>query len=352
MAAIVATLPTLALVALALSGVVFLCTVAVFVRKLAERLVRYLLRPLRAKRREKIDNLLKAYDARLIDRLPQGGSDCRDYLVSMAQNVEGDIAERLLHIYRQQGFLAADLGAINSSWQHRRVAALARLRAFRFPLGDQQWQQLMSSAEPWFRWAVMDYLVMVQGKNSFRWLALYLGGSMTVPQGNLMHLIARYGQTHAESLPFILEHWQDGNVRRAVLKTLSLYPVPGSAEAIRRSFHLLSPPEVILVGLNALKVHPDFDNITFLQQFSWHEDWRVRLHLVDAISSYPSATELLDILALDGCFEVRCQAASALVQLGAEDTIAAIVSQKDHPCRPLFASAATGRSLSRTFRVA
>lgn len=352
MAAMIATLPILALLALGLSGLVFLAAVLVFARKLSARLVLFLMGPARAKRREKIDNLLKAYDARLLEHLPKGDRDIRDYLVSMAENVEGDVAEQLLHIYRQQGFLAADLTAIGSDWQHRRVAALARLRAFRFPLKDRQWQRLMSYSEPWFRWAVMDYLVMVQGKNSFRWLALYLGGSMTVPQGNLMHLIARYGQTHAESLPFILEHWQDGNVRRAVLKTLSLYPVPGSADAIRRSFHLLSPPEVILVGLNALKVHPDPGNITFLQQFSFHEDWRVRLHLVDAISSYAAATELLDILALDGCFEVRCQAASALLRLGADDTIAAIVSQQDHPCRPMLAGASPSRVLGRTFRVA
>lgn len=350
MATLLTPLPILAWIVLALSSIVLFGAFAVFGRKLVERLIGFLTGPARSRRRAKIDNLLRSFDGSLLKTLPKGDAASRDYLVSMAENVEGEVSDRLLAIYRHQGFLSQDLEALSSDWQHRRVSAVARLRAFRYPLTDSQWTMLMAHSEPWFRWAVMDYLVMVQGKNSFRWLALYLGGSVAIPQGNLMHLIARYGQAHAESLPFILEHWQDVTVRRAVLKTLSLYPVPGSAPAIRQSFHLLSPPEIILVGLSALKVHPDGENVAFLQQFSWHEDWRVRLHLVDAISSYPDAIELLDRLALDGCHEVRCQAASAMVQLGppAEDKIAAILAEAQHPCRPLLESAALGRS----FRVA
>lgn len=350
MASILATLPALAWLAFLLAALVFVAAGAVFTRRLVLRIRGFLKGPSFSKRRTKIDNLLKGYDASLLDTLPPAKTDIRDYLVSMAENVEGDVNQRLLAIYRHQGYLEADLEDLDSRWQFKRVHAVARLRAFKYPLADKQWQKLMTSRQHWFRWAVMDYLVMVQGKNSFRWLALYLGGSLSIPQGNLMHLIARFGQAHAESLPFILEHWQDTDVRRAVLKTLSLYPVPGCAPAIRRSFHLMAPAEVTLVGLSALKVHPDPDNIEFLTQFVWHEDWRVRLHLVDALSSYPEAVELLAGLALDGCFEVRCQAASALVQLGpvAGNKIDEILAVAQHPSRILLATATAGR----TYRVA
>lgn len=348
MATILATLPLFAWLALGLSAIVFAIAAGVFSRKVGQRLRLFLCGPGRAKRRAKIDNLLKAYSSSMLDHLPAANNDTRDYLVSMAQSVDGEVSRRLLDIYRHQGYLDADLERIESWWLNRRVHAIARLRAFKYPLSDGQWQRLMRARQPWLRWAVMDYLVMVQGKNSFRWLALYLGGEMTIPQGNLMHLIARFGQTHAESLPFILEHWQDMDVRRAVLKTLSLYPVPGCAEAIRRSFDLMAPAEVILVGLSALAAHPDGANTEFLKQFVWHDDWRVRLHLVDALSHSPDAIELLAGLALDGCFEVRCQAASALVQLGpvAGDAIDSILSEAQHPSRILL------ESPGRTYRVA
>lgn len=281
----------------------------------------------------KVDEFLLSYDLDIAKRISSRNRYLKNYLKDLADAVDGDVTERLLDLYIVLGYLHQDLARIESWWYFRRVDALTHLRAFQYRLTDRHWDKLLTETRWEFRWATMEYYVSVKGKHSLNRLVAFLSAKKNIYQGNLHHLLAHFASINAESIAYLLRFSDDDRLREALLRTLSIYPVPGSENAIRSSFNFMSSPSVIIAGLAALEVHPESENYDFLKQFSLHEDWQVRSLLAKNLRHYTRSVDMLEKLSIDGSFEVRTHVAGSLAELlpYSGRVVADILAEDNHP---------------------
>lgn len=292
-----------------------------------------------AEDKAKVNAYLQTLDTSIVTRIISPSIYLKNYIRQLAETVDGDTAEHLLDLYQDLGFLDRDLSRLHSRFYFRRVEALTSLRAFHYHLDDASWDTLLTESRWEFRWATMEYLVSVKGRKSLNHLVAFLSARENIYQGNLHHLLAHYASINSEAIAYLLGFCADERLKEALLKTLSIYPVPGSEDQIRDAFNLMSSRAVIVAGLAALDVHPDTANLGFLDQFALHEDQQVRSLLAKNLRHYPKGSELLASLAIDGSFEVRAQVAESLVELLPYSGIAVadIVSHSSHPCHEFMA---------------
>lgn len=282
----------------------------------------------------KVKEYLKTLDRSIAATIDSPNVYLKKYLRRLAETVDGDTAGNLLDLYIDLGFLDRDLCRLNSLLYYRRVDALTSLRAFQYHLDDGYWDRLLTETRWEFRWATMEYLVSVKGRKSLNRLVAFLSMRENIYQGNLQHLLAHYASINCEAIPYLLSNSGDERLKEALLKTLSVYPVPGSEVAIRAAFNFMSSRSVIVAGLAALQVHPAQENVAFLEQFTLHEDQHVRTLLAKNLRHYPSASDLLAELAIDGSFEVRSEVAESLIELlpYSGHAVAEILKMPRHPC--------------------
>lgn len=281
-----------------------------------------------------VGDYLRTLDIEIAYQIHSRSEMLKRYICNLAETVDGDMDQNLLDLYSELGFVAIDLRRLESKLYYRRVDALTCLRAFQYPLGDDQWDRLLTETRWEFRWATMEYLVSIKGKNALSRLVAFLSARNNIYQGNLHHLLAHFASIDGDAIAYLLSHADDERLQEALLKTLSIYPVPGSEEIIRSSFNYMANKAVIISGLEALDAHPDKANLKFLEQFAIHEDQRVRTALAKNLRHYPGGVGMLDSLAIDGSFEVRAQVASALEELlpYSGTVVSEILATPAHPC--------------------
>lgn len=282
----------------------------------------------------KVTSYLETLDLSVAEQIISRSRYLKNYIRRLAETVDGDMTQQLLDLYIELGFLDRDLSRLSSWWYYRRVDALTSLRAFQYRLDDEAWDKLLTETRWEFRWATMEYYVSVKGKQSLNRLVSFLSARKNIYQGNLHHLLSHFASINGESIAYLLRFSDDERLREALLKTLSIYPVPGSETIIRGSFNVMATRSVIVAGLEALSVHPDSANLAFLEQFTMHEDQQVRTLLAKNLRHYAGGVDLLANLAIDGSFEVRAQVSLALEELlpYSGTIVAEILRNPQHPC--------------------
>lgn len=281
-----------------------------------------------------VGSYLSSWNMDLVAEIRSPNRYLKSYLRQLAETVDGDFCQNLLDFYIALGFVTQDLARLNSRWYFRRVDALTSLRSFNYQLSETQWDALLREDRWEFRWATMEYLVSVNGKHSLNRLVSFLSARKNIYQGNLHHLLSHYASINTDAIVYLLRFSDDERLVEALLRTLSIYPVPGSEQSIRTSFNFMSSRSVIIAGLAALDAHPESENLMFLKQFALHEDHGIRTSLAKNLRHYTGGVDILEGLAIDGSFEVRTRVAESLAELlpYSGTVVAEILEQSAHPC--------------------
>lgn len=284
--------------------------------------------------KEVVGEFMSSWNMELVTEIRSPNRYLKSYLKELAETVDGDFCQNLLDLYIALGFVTQDIARLKSRWYFRRVDALTSLRAFHYQLNETQWDALLTENRWEFRWATMEYLVSVNGKHSLNRLVSFLSARKNIYQGNLHHLLSHYASINSDAIVYLLKFSDDERLVEALLRTLSIYPVPGCEQTIRSSFNFMSSRSVIVAGLAALDAHPESENLLFLKQFALHEDHHIRTALAKNLRHYTGGVDTLEGLSIDGSFEVRTRVAESLAELlpYSGTVVAEILGQCAHPC--------------------
>lgn len=310
-----------------------LCSLLLVVRSL--RIFHYLFhRSAYLHQKSVIRECLEFKNVEYLSKIKRPNVYLRVHLLKLAEKIEGETLNLLTEVYSNLGYVDKDINDLESIFYFKRASALSRLRVFEYPIPNNLWPKLFMDSKLEFRWAAMEYYIISKRKACLPNLMAFVSNPKNVNRGYAHHLLAKYASIDGMAIPFLLEHCDNEHLKEALLRVLSIYPVPGSDYVIRKSFNYMSSLQVINTGLIALEAHPDPHNKYFLEQFQIHENWEVRLNLAKNLRHYTDEMKLIEELSLDGSYEVRSQISKVLIELlpYSGKVVANILKDSSHPC--------------------
>lgn len=245
-------------------------------------------------------------------------SSTRDMIVRFASKLQGESINRLIGAYSYLGFAVDDFKLLVHSSLIERMKALQRCRILRLPLPEEAWARLLSHPDQVFRWATMEYLILLKAKDSLLWLLWFLKMPQNQEAGMALHLSCCFARSSPFALPFLLDHSDDKFLRKIWIQTLAIYPVDGIEEIILQKIGEKPDVDMLCMGMRALGASSSDQTKEFLLRLATHKDWNVRRLLAELLQAFSDSDiiDCLGYLAEDISFPVRMQALETLNALG------------------------------------
>ena len=261
--------------------------------------------------------LLASGNVSLLSRLHRRNST-RDMIVRFASKLQGDSIHQLIGAYSYLGFAVDDFRLLAQSSLIERMKALQRCRILRLPLPEEAWAQLLMNPDQVFRWATMEYLILLKAKDSLLWLLWFLKMPENQQAGMALHLSCCFAKSSPFAFPFLLDHSDDKFLRKIWIQTLAIYPVDGTEDIILQKLGERPDIEMLCIGMRALGASSSESTKEFLLRLATHKDWNVRRLLAELLHAFNDADiiDCLGYLAEDVSFPVRMQALETLSVLG------------------------------------
>ncbi|RYZ48803.1 MAG: hypothetical protein EOP07_25355, partial [Proteobacteria bacterium] len=209
------------------------------------------------------DSRFSASDERIIMEIVTSGNNSllsglhrtnntRDKIINIASKLQGESVTQLVGVYSYLGFAVDDFKRLASGSLVERMRALQRCRTMRLTLPEEAWGTLLSHPNQTFRWAAMEYLILLKTKDSLLWLLWFLKIPHNQQTGMALHLCCCFAKNSPMAFPFLLDHSDDPFLKKIWLQTLALYPVAGSEDIVMSKLGQKPSVEFLCMAMKAL----------------------------------------------------------------------------------------------------
>ncbi|MBC7658548.1 MAG: hypothetical protein H7249_02480 [Chitinophagaceae bacterium] len=123
----------------------------------------------------------------------------RDLIIRIASKLQGEAVHQLIGAYNYLGFAMDDFHQLAHSNIVRRMQALQRCRTLKLPLPNEAWTKLLEHPNQTYRWAAMEYLILVKAKDSLLWLLAFLQLPFNQETGMALHLSCCFAKTSPQT---------------------------------------------------------------------------------------------------------------------------------------------------------
>jgi hypothetical protein len=242
----------------------------------------------------------------------------RDMIIRIASKLQGESVTQLVGIYSYLGFAVDDFKRLATGSLVERMRALQRCRTMRLTLPEEAWATLLRHPDQTFRWASMEYLILLKTKDSLLWLLWFLKIPQNQQTGMALHLCCCFAKNSPMAFPFLLDHSDDPFLKKIWLQTLALYPVPGSEDVVMSKLGQKPSVDLLCMAMKALGASSSNQTKGFLLNLAMHKDWNVRKLLAEVLQNFSDGDviDCLGYLAEDVSFPVRMSALETLSLLG------------------------------------
>lgn len=283
-------------------------------------------------------DLLATGNVSLLSRLHRRNST-RDLIVRFASKLQGESMNQLIGAYSFLGFAVEDFKMLVSGDLVERTKSLQRCRTLRLPLPEEAWTSLLNHPDLVFRWATMEYLILIKSKESLLWLLWFLKDPKNQEAGMALHLSCCFAKSSPSAFPFLLDHSDDRFLCKIWLQTLAIYPVDGTEDIILQKLGERPNVDLLCMAMRALGGSSSDRTKSFLIRLAPHKDWNVRRLLAELLHAFNDSDiiDCLGFLAEDVSFPVRMQALETLSTLGesGQAELARIAEAEGHPSHQL-----------------
>jgi HEAT repeat protein/PBS lyase HEAT-like repeat-containing protein len=241
----------------------------------------------------------------------------RTMLLQLALDLRGDESRVIADLYRELGFLDAELHALSARRAHRRAAAAANLATLRMPAIQRPLIRALDDRDRTVRVALIRAIGEIGDRQALLALVPRLGERSPTVVRQVEQVLIERGREVVLEIVSYAETSQKLRGRRAAVEVLGLLRAPQAADLL---LELVRHPDREL-RVRAVKAAAAIGDPRFLEAFHellTDEAWAVRSQAakgLGALGSMTSVPRLRNALG-DDHWWVRFYAAVALAELG------------------------------------